>query len=67
MGMRSYVWIENLCEVPFIENKRAECFAQCRITVENRAYHYLSQPEIDGGKRIVKHLSHLMPLKSATE
>jgi hypothetical protein len=28
-----------------------------RISVENRDYHHLSQSEIDGGKRIYRHLS----------
>jgi len=28
-----------------------------QIDVENRAYHYLSQSEIGGGKRISQHLS----------
>jgi len=32
-----------------------------RITVGNRGYHYLSQSEIDGGKRIYRHLSNFLP------
>jgi hypothetical protein len=30
-----------------------------QITVANRDYHYLSQCEIDGAKRIYQHLSDL--------